>query len=220
VLEALGIRIDLPPGDFCRCVEEVGAGFLFAPLYHPAFKAVAPVRKLLAERGQRTMFNILGPLLNPVRPPYQVVGIFDGSLGPAYTAILAKLGRAHAWTVHGTTETGAGMDELSNLGPSQVWETRDGRNAHFSIEPGSLGLAAATTRDIEGGDATENAALLRGILAGDITGPPRDIVLLNAAAGLLVTGKTDSLETGIEEAGKAIDSGAAIAVLEQWRDFA
>ena len=115
VLEALGIRIDLPPEDFCRCVESVGAGFLLAPQYHPAFGAIAPVRKILAERGQATIFNRLGPLLNPVQPDFQLIGIFDESAGPAFAEILGRLGRKEAWAVHGKTETGAGMDELSTL---------------------------------------------------------------------------------------------------------
>ncbi len=102
---------------FGRCLEEVGAGFLFAPLYHPAFKAVAPVRARLGREGKRTIFNLLGPLLNPARPGYQLIGVFDPAIGPAFARILPQLGREAAWVVHGTTETGSGMDELSTLGP-------------------------------------------------------------------------------------------------------
>jgi anthranilate phosphoribosyltransferase len=218
-LEALGIRIDLPPEDFGRCVEEVGAGFLFAPLYHPAFKAIAPVRKQLAEAGRRSIFNLLGPLLNPAKPDYQLIGVFDPAVGSAFAEILSRLGRKVAWAVHGTTETGAGMDEISNLGPSTVWAAHGPDRVKSTIEPSSLGLAPATVTDLEGGDAIANAAILTGILDGSVTGPKRDLVILNAAAGLVITGIADDLSEGLRLANKAIASGAALAVLERWRNF-
>jgi anthranilate phosphoribosyltransferase len=220
VLEALGIRIDLAPGDFGRCLEEVGAGFLFAPLYHPAFKAVAPVRARLGREGKRTIFNLLGPLLNPARPAYQLIGVFDPAIGPAFARILPQLGREAAWVVHGTTETGSGMDELSTLGPSHVWKSRGENPFESVIEPASLGIAAATTADLQGGDATENAAHLVAILEGRDRGPKRDIVSLNAAAGLVICGLAADLSEGIALAAAAIDSGRALAVLQRWREFA
>lgn len=220
VLEALGIRIDLAPGDFGRCLEEVGAGFLFAPLYHPAFKAVAPVRARLGREGKRTLFNLLGPLLNPARPAYQLIGVFDPAIGPAFARILPQLGREAAWVVHGTTETGSGMDELSTLGPSHVWKSRGENPFESVIEPASLGIAAATTADLQGGDATENAAHLVAILEGHDRGPKRDIVSLNAAAGLVICGLAADLSEGIALAAAAIDSGRALAVLQRWREFA
>lgn len=218
-LEALGIRIDLPPEDFGRCVEEVGAGFLFAPLYHPAFKAIAPVRKQLAEAGRRSIFNLLGPLLNPAKPDYQLIGVFDPAVGSAFAEILSRLGRKVAWAVHGTTETGAGMDEISNLGPSTVWAANGPDRLKSIIEPSLLGLAPATVTDLEGGDAIANAAILTGILDGSVTGPKRDLVILNAAAGLVITGIADDLSEGLHLANEAIASGAARAVLERWRNF-
>ena len=218
-LEALGIRIDLPPEDFGRCVEEVGAGFLFAPLYHPAFKAIAPVRKQLAEAGRRSIFNLLGPLLNPAKPDYQLIGVFDPAVGSAFAEILSRLGRKVAWAVHGTTETGAGMDEISNLGPSTVWAANGPDRLKSTIEPSSLGLAPATVTYLEGGDAITNAAILTGILDGSVTGPKRDLVTLNAAAGLVITGIADDLSDGLHLANEAIASGAARAVLERWRNF-
>ncbi|MDP4584697.1 MAG: anthranilate phosphoribosyltransferase [Verrucomicrobiales bacterium] len=218
-LEALGIRIDLPPEDFGRCVEEVGAGFLFAPLYHPAFKAIAPVRKQLAEAGRRSIFNLLGPLLNPAKPDYQLIGVFDPAVGSAFAEILSRLGRKVAWAVHGTTETGAGMDEISNLGPSTVWAANGPDRLKSTIEPSSLGLAPATVTDLEGGDAITNAAILTGILDGSVTGPKRDLVTLNAAGGLVITGIADDLSDGLHLANEAIASGAARAVLERWRNF-
>ncbi|NNE94323.1 MAG: anthranilate phosphoribosyltransferase [Verrucomicrobiales bacterium] len=220
VLEALGIRIDLPPDRFCDCLRTVGAGFLFAPMYHPAFKAVVGVRGMLAQEGQRTIFNILGPLLNPVRPEYQVVGLFDENLGPVFAKILGKLGRKRAWAVHGKTETGAGMDELSSLGETRICETNSSVQSEFTIQPGTAGIeSGATVDDLKGGDAAENAALLRGIFAGEITGPKRDIVCLNAAAGLVVTGLAEDLAPGFLQAGELIDSGGAAAVLDAWAAF-
>lgn len=219
VLEALGLRIDLPPDQFGDCVGEVGAGFLFAPMYHPAFKAVVPVRQQLAQEGRRTIFNLLGPLLNPVCPDYQLIGVFQEGLTPAFAEILGRLGRRRAWAVHGHTETGAGMDELSSVGPTTVQETRAGERSEFTIHPSDLGIAPATVADLKGGDAAENARLLSGILDGSVTGPPRDIVELNAAAGLVICGLAADLAAGLATAAEAIDSGAARGRLEAWRRF-
>jgi len=219
VLEALGIRIDLPPDDFGRCLEEVGAGFLFAPLYHPAFKAIVPVRKQLAEAGRRTIFNLLGPLLNPARPDYQLIGVFDPAVGAVFADILSRLGRKVAWAVHGTTEAGAGMDELSTLGRSIIWSAEGPDRVESVIEPSSFSFGPGTTADLEGGDAKDNAAILVGIINGSITGSKRDLVTLNAAAGLVITGKAASLHEGLRLANEAITTGAALAVLERWQKF-
>lgn len=219
VLEALGIRIDMAPEEFAECVKQVGVGFLFAPMYHPAFKAVVPVRKMLADRGQRTIFNILGPLLNPVRPDYQVIGVFDQQLAPVFADILTRLGRKNAWAVHGKTAQGEGMDEMSVCGSTQIWKSCGGEKSSQTIEPADLGLNLSAVEDLKGGDAVENAALLRGILEGELRGAKRDMVLLNAAAGLVVTGKAADLSEGLVLAGEQVDSGAAMKVLEQWRGF-
>lgn len=219
VLEALGIRIDLPPESFGEGVEEVGAGFLFAPRYHPAFKAVVPVRQQLAQEGRRTIFNLLGPLLNPVRPDYQLIGVFQESLTPAFADILGRLGRKCAWAVHGHTETGAGMDELSSVGPTSVEETRNGAGRSFTVSPSELGIAPASVAELKGGDAEENAGILLGILDGSVMGPQRDIVLLNAAAGLVICGLVPDLPSGLARAAEGIDSGAARERLEAWRQF-
>ncbi|NOX99249.1 MAG: anthranilate phosphoribosyltransferase [Verrucomicrobia bacterium] len=219
VLEALGIRIDLPPEEFAECVKQVGVGFLFAPMYHPAFKAVAPVRKMLAESGQRTIFNILGPLLNPVRPDYQVIGVFDENLPPVFADILGRLGRKQAWAVHGKTEDGSGMDEMSICGATEIWKTCAGEKSSETVVPSDLGLKVSDVGELKGGDAAENAGLLQGILSGEVTGAKRDIVLLNAAAGLVVTGKAADLSEGMALAGEQVDNGKALAVLEKWRAF-
>jgi len=218
-LEALGIRIDLPATDFGRCVEAVGAGFLFAPLYHPAFKAVVPVRKLLAERGQRTIFNILGPLLNPAKPDFQLVGVFDGGLGSTYADILQRLGRKRAWAVHGSAGDAGGMDELSTLGETRIWETRGGDRNDFTFAPAEVGLEPPGLDELTGGEAAENAGIITGILDGSIGGAKRDLVTLNSAAGFVLTGKADDLSAGLDLAREQIDSGAGMNVLERWRDF-
>ncbi len=219
VLEALGIDIGLAPGRVGVCLAEVGAAFLFAPHYHPAFKAVAPVRKRLAEEGRRTVFNLLGPLLNPARPAHQLIGVFDPAVGPVFASILPKLGRENAWVVHGRTETGTGMDELSTLGPTLVWRTGSPDPLESTIEPTSLALSLAATKDLHGGDARENAAILLGIFTGEERGPKREIVVLNAAAGLVVAGLAADLSEGLQRAAEAIDAGTALAVLERWRTF-
>lgn len=217
VLEALGIRIDLPPEDFSKCVREVGAGFLFAPMYHPTFKAVGPVRAELAKQGQRTIFNILGPLLNPVRPDYQLIGVFNPALPPAFAEILKKLGRKRAWAVHGETENGAAMDEISVSGTTTICSTDEKSPTH--ITPQTYGITPTPVSELTGGDAKENATLLRGILSGEITGGKRDIVALNAAAGLVITGLAADLAEGLSLATEAIDSGAATEKLHQWVAF-
>lgn len=221
VLEALGIRIDLPPESIGDCLAACGAAFLFAPLYHPAFKAVAPVRQRLAAEGRRTLFNLLGPLLNPARPEFQLLGVFDAAMAETFAGILHRLGHARAWAVHGVTDTGAGMDELSSIGPNQVWETQRGEKSPrgFAIDPADLGIASGRVEDLRGGGAVENAAIIQGILNGEITGPKRDIVALNAAAGIVISGVRPDLRSASVLANEALDNGAAAGVLETWRGF-
>lgn len=217
-LEALGIRIDLLAEEFGRCIEEVGAGFLFAPLYHPAFKAVVPVRKLLAERGQRTIFNILGPLLNPARPEYQLIGVFDENLCPVFADILQRLGRERAWAVHGSAGEAGGMDELSTIGDTTLFDTAP-NPVPSPIQPGSLGIEPPEISELQGGEAAENAEIITAILEGKDKGPKRDIVMLNCAAGLVITGLEPDLQAGLARANEVIDSGAALDVLRKWQNF-
>jgi anthranilate phosphoribosyltransferase len=217
VLEALGVRIDLAPERFAESVRRHGAGFMLAPQYHPAFKAVAGVRRRLAAAGVRTVFNVIGPLLNPLQPPYQLVGVYDGSLPPVYADILGRLGRKRAWVVHGRTADGRGMDEVSTLGVTEVVAVEGGR-----LTATTLGGPEHPARgeELVGGDAAHNAALLEGILTGKDRGPRREIVVMNAAAAFQVAGLETTWEGGRARAEEAIDSGRAARVLAALREFA
>lgn len=219
VLEALGVKIDLPPAELARCVREVGLGFVFAQIYHPAFKAVLDARKLLAAEGQRSIFNILGPLMNPARPPYQLVGVFDEKLVPAFADILLQLGRKAAWVVHGRTGDGRGMDELSTLAPNVVARLKDGQITQFEMDAADHGFSRGSLQELEGGIAAENANTLEGVLAGTIKGARRDLTVLNAAAGFVIVGKASDLTQGRALAEELLDRGAAHAKLRALHDW-
>lgn len=213
VLEALGIKIDLPPERVAAGVRSIGLGFLFAPLYHPAFKEVAEARRMLAAEGRRSIFNILGPLLNPARPDYQLVGVFDPALTRVFGGILGKLGRKGAWVVHGSAGAGRGMDELSTIDKNQVVRVEGGRLFEDEIDPCAIGFPKSRLEDLVGGDAAENAGILEGILTGRIQGAKRDLVVLNAAAGFVITGKAENLVAAKTMAEEIIDRGAARAMM-------
>jgi anthranilate phosphoribosyltransferase len=214
VLEHLGVKIDLSPADLRSCIEEHGLGFVFAPMYHPAYKAIGPVRKMLAEQGVPTIFNLLGPLLNPTRPPYQLVGIYSPLLLPKYAEAMSVLGRACAWAVHGR-----GMDELSLTGPSMVHALTDGLIDERTVDPAEFGLATCKIEDLRGGDRVRNAAILTAIIDGTDRGAKRDIVLFNAAAGFVITGLARDLATGLTLAREQIDSGRALKKLHALQSF-
>lgn len=221
VLEALGIRIDLPPDRFRECLRSAGIGFLFAPNYHPAFKAVAEVRKTLAQEGVRTIFNLIGPLLNPARPECQLVGVFNRELAPAFAEILQRLGRDSAWVVHGTTGDGRSVDEVSLMGSTRICKS----GAYQDIEdeevrPRDFGMTHAEVDELKGGDARTNAAILRAILMGEETGPKRDMVLLNAGAAIACCGLADDMDAGIQLARSLIDDGSAYERLRLFREAA
>lgn len=221
VLEALGARIDLPPEALRACVEQVGLGFMFAPQYHPAFKAIAPVRAALAAKGVTTLFNILGPLLNPARPERQLVGIFSETLLPRYADAMLLLGRKNAWVVHGSSgEIGNGMDELSTLGPTSVCKVHQGEVASSVISPDTYGIPRTTLEALRGSsDCAENARTVEGILAGEVHGAKRDLVVFNAAAGFVVAGIALDLAQGIVLAVEQLDSGAALQKLRDLQNF-
>ena len=209
VLEALGVVIDLGPAGVARCVIEAGIGFCFAPRYHPAMRHAGPVRR---ELGVPTAFNFLGPLANPARVRRQVVGVGDPDMAPRMAGVLAAGGSARVMIVHGA----GGLDELSTAGPSTVhsFSSGDGEFREEVIDPGALGLAPASIEDLRGGDAETNAALARAVLEGEL-GPRRDIVLLNAAAGLVVGGACSDLREGLVLAAAVVDDGRAAGCLDR-----
>lgn len=215
VLEELGVKLELSPAAMRECVARSGAGFLFAPAYHPAFKAIAPVRKRLAGEGLTTIFNILGPLLNPARPERQLVGIYSQELLSKYARALAQLGRRKAWVVHGH-----GLDELSLSGVNAVEEIGLGACGRFSLDPAEFGFARAELDELRGGNRARNAEILLGILRGEITGPMREIVVLNSGAAICVAGLAPDLPAGFALAREAIESGRALERLETLRAVA
>ena len=217
VLEALGIPVDLTVAHLRDMLGEAGAVFLFAPCFHPAFKAVAPARKMLAERGQPSVFNMLGPLLNPSRPEGQLAGVFSEPLVSLYADVLPGLGRERAWVVHGKAGDTGVMDEISTVGATVVAKISGGGASREILHPPDLGVSAAGLEDLRGGDATANARLLLDLLSGDRRGAARDIVVVNAAAAIIVAGLTADWTEAKERAETAIDSGAAGRVLQRMR---
>jgi anthranilate phosphoribosyltransferase len=206
VLAALGVDVDASIASVERCIAEVGIGFLFAPRLHPAFKAVAGIRR---ELGVRTIFNLLGPLANPAGARHQVMGVYEPRWVPILGGVLAALGAVHAFVVHGD-----GLDEISVTGMTHVAEVKDGAVERFCILPEDLGLPRHAETEIAGGDATRNAAILRDVLSGQ-RGAPRDAVLANAAAALVCAGVADDLKAGVRRAAEAIDQGAAAEKLHR-----
>ncbi|PAW81222.1 MAG: anthranilate phosphoribosyltransferase [Spartobacteria bacterium Tous-C9RFEB] len=220
VLEALGVRIDLSPDAAASALDKAGCCFLFAPAYHPAFRAVAPVRQALAARGSASIFNIIGPLLNPARPSFQLAGVYDPTLLPTYAAVFQKLGRRRAWAVHGTGPDGFRVDEVSPIGATLVHSVSGGDSKQFIIDPNELPLPKMSPSDLAGGDAMTNAKILRGILDASIQGPPRAVVQLNAAAAICAADKATDMKNAWDQAGESIDSGNALQSLENLRSFA
>jgi anthranilate phosphoribosyltransferase len=220
VMEALGIPFDLGPEEAVRSLREHGFAFFFAPKYHPAFRHIVPARRLCAERGQGTIFNFLGPLLNPVRPSAALVGVPRPGLCEPLASVLQSLGVRRAMVVCGAVPGEGGavrhLDELSPLGPNTIAEFYQERALTCStLSPESFPLQPAALADLRGGDREFNAAIIRRILQGEERGPKREAVLLNAAAALFVADRTRSLAEGWEVAAETIDSGRARAKLEE-----
>ncbi|MBI3299629.1 MAG: anthranilate phosphoribosyltransferase [Elusimicrobia bacterium] len=210
VLEALGVPLDLGPQEAARSLEDSGFAFLFAPRYHPAMAAVAPARKAL---GVRTVFNLLGPLVNPARVRRQVVGVFDGGLLKAYAEALLALGSERALVVRGED----GMDELSVCAATRVVRAEPASGAREAeVTPEALGLKRRSVAELAGGDAAHNAKALESVLGG-AAGAPLDAVLLNAGGALLAAGLADTLKAGLDLARESVRSGAAKAALERAR---
>ena len=206
VLEALGVKIDLPPAGVAACIERAGIGFMFAQTFHPAMKFAAPLRR---EIGVRTVFNILGPLTNPAAAEAQVLGVADAVLAEKLAQVLARLGTKHALVVSGEE----GLDEVSPAGVTRVFELKHGQVTTSKLDPAELGLPQHSLDAVRGGSPDENADALRGVLAGE-PGPLRDFTLLNAAAALVAAGLASDVRAGLALAAKTIDSGAAREKLE------
>jgi anthranilate phosphoribosyltransferase len=207
VLEALGVKLELTAEQVQRCLEEAGIGFMFAPSFHPAMKYAAAPRR---EIGIRTVFNILGPLTNPADAKTYLLGVADVSLVEKLALVLQSLDCHHALVVHGED----GLDEITISGKTQVCELKEGSINSYAISPEEFGLSRASLESLKGGTVDENAALLRSILSGN-PGPQRDAVILNAAAALVAGDMASSLQQGVGLAQKAIDSGQALAKLDQ-----
>ena len=211
VLEKQGIKIDLGPEGVKKCMEEVGIGFMFAPRFHPAMKfAVQPRREI----GVRTVFNILGPLTNPAGAEAQVLGVPSKAVGEKMVQVLQRLGSRRAIVVHGED----GLDEISLTGNTNVWELGDEGIRRYTVGPDDLGLAPASLESLAGGSVEENAGTMTEVLKG-ASGPRRDVVLANAAGGIVAGGKAADLPEGVRVAQEAIDSGRALGKLEALREL-
>jgi anthranilate phosphoribosyltransferase len=206
VFEALGVNVAASPLVVERTLHDANIAFFFAPTFHPSMKHAGPTRR---EMGVRTAFNLLGPLTNPAGATRQVVGVPRADLTDLLARSLRLLGSTRAWVVHGAD----GIDEISTTGHTKVSECRDGSVHTFYIHPSEFGIRKATLAELLGGDAAENAAIVRRVLEGQ-TGAPRDAVVLNAGAALFVANRVESVREGINVATVAIDSGAALATLE------
>lgn len=210
VLEALGVKVDCIPEDVCSTIESIGLGFMFAPLFHPAMKRVGGVRR---ELGVRTVFNLLGPIVNPTEAPAQVVGVYDRRYCRPVAEALKKLGKKRALVVNGD-----GMDEISTLAETCVVELKDDIVSSYLMTPEDLGLPRASANEIVGGTPEENADDIIRILKGE-KGPKRDIVVANAAASIYIGRNDVSMSEAVSIAEDAIDSGKALEKLEQLVEF-
>lgn len=209
VLEALGVKIDLGAEAVAECLKTVGIGFMFAPIFHPAMKHAAVPRR---EIGIRTVFNILGPLTNPARAEFQVIGAPSPELGNKIALVLHRLGTKHSLVVHGTD----GMDEITITGKSLVWEVdKNGVLPAYEVSPQYFGFKEASPTEIQGGTPENNARMLHQVLAGEDRGPKRAVSIMNAAAALVAGNRAADLKEGARLAAEAIDSGRALAKLDE-----
>ena len=209
VLEALGVKIDLGPESVAACIDAVGVGFMFAPLFHPAMRHAGPVRR---EIGIRTIFNVLGPLANPAGVKRQLLGVPSAALGERIVTALRELGADRALVVHSAD----GLDEISPSGPTRTWELRDGAIREGGLTPEDVGLQRAPGDSVRGGDSATNAGIARAVLSGAAREGTRTAVLLNAGAACYIAGLAADVRGGVALAARAIDGGAAADTLERW----
>jgi anthranilate phosphoribosyltransferase len=219
VIEELGIPLQTAPEDLQECLKRHGLGFFFARQYHPAFRALARMREHLARQNTRTIFNLLGPLLNPARPPRQLIGVFAPRLTTIFAEVLRRLNRERAWIVHGLAEGTNGMDDISICGPTTIAELENGKVTSAVLDTQWLGLSRCPSEELQGGDAKENAAILEGILSGEIKGAKRNMTIANAAAGFVVAGLARDLNSGIARAREFLDNGRALEKLRALQGY-
>lgn len=213
VLEQLGVPIDLSPEQLRESLKRNGLGFIFARKYHPAFRALAAMREHLAQKKARTVFNLLGPLLNPARPSRQLIGVFDPRLTTIFAEVLRQMGRERAWIVHGLSDGAAGMDDISISGATTIADLKEGEVNSAVLDVSWLGVPRASITELEGGDARQNAEAIEGILSGEIRDAKREMTVVNAAGGFVVSGLAKDLKAGIDLAREEIDSGRALEKL-------
>jgi len=219
VLESLGIRIQLEPHQLREVLQRHGVGFVFARKYHPAFRAIAQMREKLARENKRSVFSLLGPLLNPARPPHQLIGVYAPQLTGTFAEVLRRLGRKRAWIVHGLAEGTNGMDDVSICGATTVAELEEDKISSAILDTQWLGLERCPLEELRGGTPDENAATIVGILSGEIKGAKREMTIANAAAGFVVAGIVSEMRHGIEFAREQIDSGRALEKLQALQNF-
>jgi anthranilate phosphoribosyltransferase len=207
LLEELGVKIDLGPEGVQACVRDAGMGFCFAPVFHPSMRHAGPTRR---ELGVPTVFNFLGPLTNPARATRQAIGVSDPQMAPKMVEVLRALGSEHVVAFHGSD----GLDEITITGPTALWELKEGEISAGEVDPAALGIAAASPDELRGGSVTDNAKVALEVLSGS-PGAARDLVLANAAAGLLVGGAAPTLGDAVPIAAETIDSGRARRVLDR-----
>lgn len=211
VLEALGVNIRMQPTQAQRLLEKTGISFFFAPFYHPVLKEIGPLRRQL---GVATIFNFLGPLLNPCKPVYQVIGIYDPSLQDTVAHTLMKLGRKRAWVIHAEN----GMDEISPVCATRIVDIKDNTLYDYQLQPSDLGVGPFALTDIQGGDLKLNTRIVREVLDGQL-GPRREAVLLNTAGALMTAGRAKDMQEGMQIAAEAIDSGKTRETLRNMVSF-
>jgi len=210
VLSELGVQVDLEPQAVAECIREVGIGFMFAPRFHPAMKhAIGPRREL----GQRSIFNLLGPLTNPANASHMLLGVYDRELTEPIANVLSALGGKAAMVMNGH----GGIDELATSGPNRISHLRNGEVSTYELDPETLGLARSDLESLRGGDPPENAKIFRELLRGEDKGSKRDVLLLNAGAALAV--ESGDVADGMEEARQSLDDGKALEILEQFIEF-
>ena len=219
VLEALGVQLNWEPEQLKSCVERIGLGFIFARHYHPAFRALAEMRAQLVRENKRTVFNLLGPLLNPARPNHQLIGVYSPRMTTVFAEVLQFLGRKRAWVVHGTADEGAGMDDISISGATTLAELEGGKVSSAVLDCRWLGIQEGRITELRGGEAKDNAETLVGILSGEMRGPRRELAVVNAAGGFVVSGIARDMTEGIWCARQQIDNGGALKKLRALQSF-